>query len=204
MTALNVTMITILYAAAQFFAAPVLGQTWGTLRTAACILVSIAGSVVGYLTLGWWRIMGCLSRLSTWLSGGNLLQLRLIADVPNRRIGKNLPSLDGMGCCLILGPALGGLFSQISWMHPFSGCWVISRGAVLVFFLLPNSLPQETRETVLFAHETSIRSFPSQRWRQTPSWFEFFGHFLFNFVSMGLTYTGRFVLTNLPQTLANQ
>src|SRR5579864_5212743 len=50
--ALMVTMITVIYAAAQFFAAPLLGKLGDRYGRRPVLLVSVLGSAIGYLIFG--------------------------------------------------------------------------------------------------------------------------------------------------------
>src|SRR5579885_3603726 len=60
-SALNVTMITVIYAAAQFFAAPAMGKLGDRYGRRPILLASIAGSVVGYIIFGIGGRCGCCS-----------------------------------------------------------------------------------------------------------------------------------------------
>ena len=68
--ALMVTMLTVIYAAAQFFAAPVLGKLGDRYGRRPVLLVSVFGSAIGYVIFG---------------IGGALWVLFLLADLPNYR-----------------------------------------------------------------------------------------------------------------------
>jgi DHA1 family tetracycline resistance protein-like MFS transporter len=150
--ALMVTLITVIYAAAQFLAAPLLGKLGDRYGRRPILLISVFGSVVGYVMFGLggslWILF--LSRLIDGITGGNLSTASAyIADVskPEER-AQNL-TLVGMawGLGLILGPALGGVFSQISLEAPaFCAAGLSSLGVLIGFFLLPESLPKERRE----------------------------------------------------------
>jgi DHA1 family tetracycline resistance protein-like MFS transporter len=151
--ALMVTMMTALYAAAQFFAAPLLGKLGDHYGRRPVLLYSLLGSAVGYLMFGFggalWVLL--LSRLIDGFSGGNMsVASAYIADIsqPDER-AKNF-SLIGVawGVGLILGPALGSATGQISLQAPAliaAGLSFLS--LILGFFLLHESLPKEQRET---------------------------------------------------------
>jgi multidrug resistance protein len=151
--ALMVTMMTVLYAAAQFFAAPILGKLGDRFGRRPVLLISILGSAVGYLIFGiggaLWILL--LSRLIDGFTGGNQsTAAAYIADVskPEER-AKNF-TLIGMayGLGFILGPALGGALSPISLNAPvFAAAGLSLAAAVLGYFILPESLPKERRET---------------------------------------------------------
>jgi multidrug resistance protein len=151
--ALMVTMLTVIYAAAQFFAAPVLGKFGDRYGRRPVLLVSLLGSAIGYVIFGiggaLWVLF--LSRLIDGITGGNMSTANAyIADVsrPEER-AKNF-TLIGMawGLGLVLGPAMGAAFGQISLVAPaFIAAALSLLGVLLGFFLLPESLPRERRET---------------------------------------------------------
>jgi multidrug resistance protein len=151
--ALMVTMVTVLYAAAQFFAAPLMGKLGDRYGRRPVLLVSLVGQALGYLLFGIGGSLGVmfLGRLVGGFTGGNLSTANAyIADVskPEER-SKNF-TLIGMawGLGLILGPALGSVFGQISLQAPAYAAAVLSMVNVLLsIFLLPESLPPEQRQT---------------------------------------------------------
>src|SRR5262245_31234118 len=117
--AINVTLLSVIYAAAQFIAAPFLGKLSDRVGRRPVLLVSVLGSAAGYAVFGvggaLWVLF--LSRLIDGVTAGNMsTATAYIADVsaPEERM-KNF-TLIGMafGFGFILGPALGSAFSQIS------------------------------------------------------------------------------------------
>ena len=151
--ALMVTMVTVIYAAAQFFAAPLMGKLGDRYGRRPVLLVSLVGQAAGYAMFGiggalWVLFLG---RLIGGITGGNLsTATAYIADVskPTER-AKNF-TLIGMawGLGLILGPALGSVFSQISLEAPaFAAAGFSLVNVLLGLFLLPESLPRDQRET---------------------------------------------------------
>src|SRR5215208_2383664 len=149
--ALMVTMLTVIYAGAQFFAAPALGKISDRVGRRPVLLASVFGSAIGYFIFGiggaLWVLF--LSRLIDGITGGNISTASAyIVDVskPEERT-KNFTLL-GMayGVGFILGPALGGVLGQWNLNAPvyLAGfIFLISSG--LVYFLLPESLPLERR-----------------------------------------------------------
>ena len=82
--ALMVTMLTVIYAGALFFAAPLLGKISDRIGRRPVLLVSVMGSAVGYFIFGiggaLWVLF--LSRLIDGITGGNLsTAAAYIADV---------------------------------------------------------------------------------------------------------------------------
>src|SRR6266540_6080324 len=72
--ALMVTMLTVIYAGAQFFAAPALGKISDRVGRRPVLLVSVFGSAIGYFIFGiggaLWVLF--LSRLLDGITGGNI------------------------------------------------------------------------------------------------------------------------------------
>jgi MFS transporter, DHA1 family, tetracycline resistance protein len=148
-----VTMLSVIYAAAQFVAAPFLGKLSDRLGRRPVLLACVFGSAIGYFIFGiggaLWVLF--LSRLIDGITGGNMsTAAAYIIDVskPSER-AKNM-TLIGMafGLGFIVGPAAGGALGQISIDLPIFAAGVIALISVgLIFFLLPESLPKERRET---------------------------------------------------------
>ena len=150
--AIMVSMITVLYAAAQFFAAPLMGKLGDRYGRRPVLLVSLLGQALGYLMFGlggalWVLFLG---RLIAGITGGNLsTATAYIADVskPGER-AKNF-TLIGMawGTGLVLGPAAGAVFGQLNLEAPaFAAAALSLLNVVLGLFVLPESLPKERRE----------------------------------------------------------
>ena len=151
--ALMVAMIPVLYAAAQFFAAPLLGKLSDRYGRRPVILYSITAAAFGYFLFGiggaLWVLF--LSRIVDGFGAGSASTAgAYVADVtPPQDRAKNY-GLIGMafGMGFILGPTLGGLLSQISLNAPAYAAGILSLTAAIVgFFILPESLPKEKRET---------------------------------------------------------
>jgi DHA1 family tetracycline resistance protein-like MFS transporter len=110
--ALMVTLLSVIYSAAQFLAAPVLGKLSDRRERRPVLLVSLFGSAIGYLLFGiggaLWLLF--LSRLIDGITGGNLSTASAyIADGSKPdELAKNF-TLVGIawGIGLVLGPAYG-------------------------------------------------------------------------------------------------
>ncbi len=151
--ALMVTMVTSVYAAAQFFAAPILGKLSDRYGRRPVLLVSVFGSAIGYIIFGiggaLWILF--LARLIDGFTAGNMSTASAyIADIsePEER-AKNLGLIGvAWGVGLVIGPALGAVFSRISLEAPaFAAAALSLLNVLLAFFLLPESLPKVRRET---------------------------------------------------------
>jgi MFS family permease len=151
--ALMVTVLTSLYAGAQFVAAPVLGKLGDRHGRRPVLLVSLVGSAAGYVLFGvggaLWVLF--LARFVDGITAGNhSTAAAYIADVsaPDER-AKNFALIGtAWGLGLILGPALGATLSQVSLAAPALAAGALSLvGALLGLALLPESLPAARRET---------------------------------------------------------
>lgn len=150
--ALMLTLLTAIYAAAQFFAAPVLGKLGDRYGRRPVLLASLFGSAIGYVLFGIGGSLGLLflSRLIDGITGGNQsIASAYIADVSKPdELAKNF-TLVGMawGIGLVVGPAMGAALGQFSLEAPAYVAALFSLANVLLgFFLLPESLPPERRE----------------------------------------------------------
>jgi len=151
--AFMVTLLTVIYAAAQFVAAPLLGKLGDMYGRRPVLLVSLAGSAGGYIIFGvggaLWILL--VSRLIDGITAGNQsVAAAYIADVstPEER-AKNF-TLIGMawGIGLVIGPATGAALSQWRLDAPaFLAAGLSLLSLMLSFFWLPESLPTTQRAT---------------------------------------------------------
>ncbi len=150
--ALMVSMLSVLYAAAQFFGAPVLGKLGDRFGRRPVLLASVFGSAVGYVIFGLggalWVLF--LSRVIDGFTGGNMSTASAyIADVSSPEERARNFTLVGLawGVGLVLGPAMGAVFGQINLVAPaFIAAALSLLSLFLGFFWLPESLPVEQRE----------------------------------------------------------
>jgi MFS transporter, DHA1 family, tetracycline resistance protein len=151
--AIMVTLLTVIYSAAQFFAAPVIGKISDRVGRRPVLLVCLAGASVGYFMFGvagaLWVLF--LSRLIAGITGGSLSTASAyIVDVSKPEELANAFTLMGMawGIGLVLGPALGGALGQINLRLPaFFSAGLAFFAMCMSFFYLPESLPHDRRET---------------------------------------------------------
>lgn len=160
------------YAAAQLVGAPLLGSQSDRFGRRPVLLLSIAGTITGFMLLGFAPALGrflapilgfesanplivailFLSRILAGLTGGNItIAQAYIADVTdeqNRSKGLGLIGA-AFGLGFIIGPAAGGILSQWGYSVPaFTAAGIASLNFIAIFFLLPESLTAERREEI--------------------------------------------------------
>lgn len=190
--ALTVTLLSVIYAAGQFIATPILGSLSDRYGRRPVLLLSLLGSAGGYVLFGLggalWILF--LSRLIDGLTGGNIsTAAAYIADVAPREDRAGSFALLGVafGLGFILGPAIGGALSQYGLAAP---AWLAAVLTLLNvafgFFMLPESLPAErrTRGPLRLAELNPLAPFGGLLGRPGLRGL-FAAHCLFNFVIMG-------------------
>jgi len=139
------------YAAAQLIGAPLLGRASDRVGRRPILLISIFGTFLGFLLFGFAGSLAMLfaSRILQGLTGGNLsVAQAYITDVTdaksrNRGLGM-IGAAFGLG--FIIGPAVGGLLSSISYSVPaFVAAALAFVNLLLIAFWLPESLTAEKR-----------------------------------------------------------
>jgi DHA1 family tetracycline resistance protein-like MFS transporter len=159
------------YAAAQFLGAPILGRLSDRYGRRPVLLVSIAGTAVGFVLLGaalplahWFERVFSLdvamtnvlviailfaSRILDGLTGGNIsVAQAYITDIttPETR-AKGLGLIGAaFGLGFIIGPAAGGLLSTFGFAVPaYAAALLATINLVAVYMFLPESLSDERR-----------------------------------------------------------
>jgi MFS transporter, DHA1 family, tetracycline resistance protein len=139
------------FAACSFFAAPVFGALSDRYGRKNILLISLLGSVIGYVLFGiggalWILFLG---RIIDGLTAGNIsILFAYISDSTEPKERSKWFGYIGsvMGIGKIGGPALGGLLGGISLAFPFYiTAILIFLSALAVYFLLPESLTVEKR-----------------------------------------------------------
>lgn len=139
------------YAAMQLIGAPILGRLSDRFGRRPILLVSILGTFLGFLLLGFANALWMLfaSRILDGFTGGNLsVAQAYIADVTdekNRSKGLGLVGA-AFGLGFIIGPVTGGFMSQWGYAVPaFVAAGLAFINLVLVAVWLPESLTPEKR-----------------------------------------------------------
>lgn len=157
---LGITMA--LYAAMQFFFAPVLGSLSDKLGRRPVLLISLAGAAINYVFLAFapnlWMLL--LGRAIAGLTSANTsVAAAYITDIsPEDKRARRFGLLNAMfGVGFIVGPVLGGALGDFGLRLPFMAAAVLNAGNLLMaFFLLPESRTP-TREPIKLAALNPLR-----------------------------------------------
>jgi DHA1 family tetracycline resistance protein-like MFS transporter len=139
------------YAAMQLLGAPVLGRLSDRFGRRPVLLLSIFGTFIGFLLLGFATTLWMLfaSRLIDGITGGNIsVAQAYISDVTDPKDRAKSLGLIGaaFGLGFIIGPVTGGVLSQWGYAIPaFVAAGLAFINLLLVFFWLPESLTPERR-----------------------------------------------------------
>lgn len=140
------------YAAAQLVGAPLLGRLSDRFGRRPVLLLSLFGTLVGFLLLGFARTLLLLfaARILDGLTGGNISVAQAyisdVTDAKNRAKGLGLIGA-AFGLGFIIGPVSGGLLSQWGYAVPaFAAAGLVAVNLLMVALWLPESLPPQKRE----------------------------------------------------------
>lgn len=158
------------YAAASLFGAPLLGRLSDKFGRRPVLLISVIGTMLGFLLLGfadpigrtiagWFPfasantvILGVLflSRFLDGMTGGNISVAQAyisdVTDAKNRAKGMGLIGA-AFGLGFIIGPAVGGFLSTWSYSTPaFAAAGLALINIVSIYFWLPESLTDSQRK----------------------------------------------------------
>ncbi len=156
----GMSLLMSVFAACTFFAAPALGALSDRYGRKTILIISLSGSVIGYILFGiggalWILFLG---RIIDGLTAGNISTLfAYVSDStkPEERTKWFGYIGSAMGIGKIGGPALGGLLGSIALALPFFvTAGLIFFSGLAVYFLLPESLPPEKR-----TKHVTLRSF---------------------------------------------
>jgi DHA1 family tetracycline resistance protein-like MFS transporter len=152
------------YSVMQLVFAPVLGRLSDKYGRRPILLISLLGTSLGFLILGFastlWMLF--LGRIIDGISGGNISTAQAyIADVTtkeNRAKGMGLIGA-AFGLGFVFGPAIGGILSRWGINVPFlfAGGLALAN-AILLYFTLP--------ETVTADHPARVSAARGRGWKQ--------------------------------------
>ena len=137
------------YSAMQFVFAPILGGISDKYGRRPVLFISLLGSAVGYLILGYAGSVTMLfvGRIIAGVTGGNIATAQAyIADVTTRENRAKGMGMFGaaFGLGFIFGPAIGGILSRYGIHVPFLFAGALTfANAVALYFILPESLKPE-------------------------------------------------------------
>jgi MFS transporter, DHA1 family, tetracycline resistance protein len=149
--ALVIGLLTLSFSGAQFLATPALGILSDRYGRRPLLLLSVAGTALGYFIFGFANALWLLfaARLVDGFTGGNIsIAQAYIADVSTPETKARNFTLIGVafGLGFIIGPAIGGWLSLISLQTPVFVAGSLSLITFTFgFFVLPESLPRERR-----------------------------------------------------------
>ena len=172
-TPLVIGFIVASYAAASLVGAPLMGRLSDRYGRRLILLLSVAGTFIGYLLLGFAQPIGTslanlvgahavnsfiigilfVSRMLDGFTGGNITVAQAyisdITDEKNRSRGLGIiGSAFGLG--FILGPAAGGLLSRWGYNVPaLAAAGLALLNLISIFFFLPESLTDERRAATM-------------------------------------------------------
>ncbi|MCE9645031.1 MAG: MFS transporter [Chloroflexi bacterium] len=139
------------YALMQLIGAPILGRLSDRFGRRPVLLLSIFGTFLGFLLLGFANSLWMLfaSRILDGLTGGNLsVAQAYISDVTDEKSRSRGLGMIGaaFGLGFIIGPVTGGLLSQWGYAVPaFAAAAISFINLVLIYAWLPESLTDEKR-----------------------------------------------------------
>jgi len=152
------------YSVMQLIFSPVLGRLSDKHGRRPILLISLLGTCLGFLILGFattlWMLF--LGRIIDGISGGNISTAQAyIADITtkeNRAKGMGLiGAAFGMG--FVFGPAIGGILSRWGIHVPFLFAGALAfANAILLYFTLP--------ETVTPDHPARVSAASGRAWKQ--------------------------------------
>lgn len=151
--------LTMVFPLMQFFASPILGALADRYGRRPILILSLAGTVLGYLLFGLgvithqiWLLF--LSRAIDGFTGGNIsVAQAAIADVSTPETKQRNFGLIGMafGVGFVIGPFLGGILSDsrlVSWFSFDTPFWAAAIFSLLSLVMVWRVLPETIRERV--------------------------------------------------------
>ena len=150
-TPIEIGWLTGIYSGMQIIFTPILGKLSDRFGRRPVLIVSIAGTAVGFVLMGMAHALPLLfvARILSGITGGNIsIPQAYIADAtaPEQRTRAMGMLGAAFGLGFTFGPMIGGLMSRISYSAPFFlAAGLAVANALLVYFILPESLSHEHR-----------------------------------------------------------
>ncbi|MBA3962909.1 MAG: MFS transporter [Chthoniobacterales bacterium] len=150
-TPLEIGWLTGIYSGMQIIFTPLLGRLSDRVGRRPVLIVSIAGTALGFLVMGWAASLPLLfvARIIDGATGGNISTAQAyVADISTPENRSRSLGLIGaaFGLGFVFGPMIGGIMSRISYGAPFYFASALAAlNVVLVYFILPESLSKEYR-----------------------------------------------------------
>jgi MFS transporter, DHA1 family, tetracycline resistance protein len=153
------------YAIMQFIFSPILGGLSDQFSRRPVLLISLMGLGINYFLLALANTLPLLflGRIIAGICGSSLTTgFAYVADIslPEKR-AQNFGIIGAaIGLGFIIGPFLGGVFSQFGTRVPFiaAACLCLVNW-LYGFFILPESLPKESRRTFNFRRASPFGAF---------------------------------------------
>jgi multidrug resistance protein len=152
-TPLEIGWLTGIYSGMQILFTPLLGRLSDRVGRRPVLIVSLAGTALGFLLMGWATALPLLfvARIIDGATGGNISTAQAyIADVSTPENRSRSMGLIGaaFGLGFTFGPMIGGVMSHISYGAPFYfAAALAATNVVLLYFILPESLSKEYRSS---------------------------------------------------------
>ena len=150
-TPVEIGWLTGIYSGMQILFVPILGRLSDRFGRRPILIVSLAGTAIGFLIMGWATSLSLLfvARMVDGASGGNISTAQAyVADVSTPENRSRSMGLLGaaFGLGFTFGPMIGGILSRISYGAPFYFAAALAAVDVaLLYFILPESLSAEYR-----------------------------------------------------------
>lgn len=163
-SAFQIGLLGAMYPLFQALCAPILGRLSDRFGRKPILLLSIAGTAIGFVVLATARALPILffSRAFDGMTGGNIsVAQAYISDITDDKSrGKALGMIGAaFGLGFILGPVTGGLLSGISYAAPaWLGAALALANLVLVATMLPESLTAEDKARLAAATRSGLNA----------------------------------------------
>jgi MFS transporter, DHA1 family, tetracycline resistance protein len=162
-TAVEVTLLIASFSAMQMAATPIWGRVSDTRGRRPLIIAGLFASAVSYLIFGLANSLALLllSRVAAGAAGGTIsVAHAYVADTTKAEERAHGMGLIGAaaGLGVMLGPAIGGFFSEISLAAPGYVAAILCAGnGIAAIFLLPESRPKELRTAQRTGQTATLR-----------------------------------------------